>query len=64
MMHMMGDDVDFFRKRFDDKVLCKESIKGAPEKIRFMRAIPVEPNGAMRAHNDEGIQQKNYEQGP
>jgi hypothetical protein len=55
VVDVMGYDIDLLGKGPYDQVLRNDTPYGVAEAIRFMRAIPVKPDRAMRPHDDHTV---------
>ena len=62
MMNMMRDDIDLFRDHIDGQIPCDKAPELVPECICTMCAIPVIPDGAMRAHDYHAVNKSNPQQ--
>ena len=64
MVHMMGNDVDFFWYDTDRQVLRNEPPEPITESISPMRAIAVVPDRAVRTHDDHTVNKGRQDRPP
>jgi hypothetical protein len=61
MMHMVGDNVYFFRDHVDRQVLCEQPPEMVLETEGAMGAIPVVPYGSMGTHYNHAVDERRDE---
>src|SRR5579863_2856356 len=64
VMDMMRYDIDLFRNCLYYEVLCNDPPERVTKSVGLVRAVPVKPNCAMRAHDHHAIHHNGDDQIP
>ncbi|MBN8854234.1 MAG: hypothetical protein BGO55_07555 [Sphingobacteriales bacterium 50-39] len=64
MMNMVRYHINFLGKGFDDQVLRNDTPYRMAKAVGLMRAIPMKPDGPMRAHNGHAVNNDDGQQIP